>query len=142
MHSEIHHVWRKYLDQGGRYRLVKNLASACMIIVAGPFLAELGRYFPPAAVFAPVFSDPFAILSGLILLASYMDLHYMEFKLQQNQPPILFNLDSLERQRAIPKRYEQIFGNDLLVKAWKLRLIFVAFFLVAALRWVATWKVR
>jgi hypothetical protein len=108
----------------------------------GWLLSALGHYFPSVAVLSPVFKDPFTIIAGLILVASYTDLHYMEFKLRHGQPSITFDLDPLERQKVIPKRYEDVYGTDLFVKAWKVRLVFVGFFLIACVRWVLTWKAQ
>src|SRR6266404_5276002 len=112
-------AWQRYLSQGGRYRLLSNLIIVGFIFAAGPIFVQLGHHFPSIALLAPLLKDPFTILSGLILVASYTDLHYMEFKLREHQPPITFDLDPLEEQKVIPKRYEETYGNDFFVKAWK-----------------------
>jgi len=132
--------WQRYLSQGGRYRLLGDLISVGFIFAAGTIFTQLGHHFPSVALLAPLAKDPFAILSGLILVASFIDLHYMKFKLREHQPPITFDLDPLKEQKVIPKQYEEAYGNDLFVKAWKGRLVFILFFLIAAARWFVALK--
>ena len=133
-------AWQRYLSQGGRYRLLSNLISFSFIFSAGPILAQLAHHFPSVAPLVPLLKDPFTILSGLTLVASYTDLHYMEFKLREHQPPITFDLDPLEEQRVISRRYEETYGNDLFVKAWKVRFVFILLFLIATVRWFVALK--
>jgi hypothetical protein len=128
-------AWQRYLSQGGRYQLLSDLISIGFIFSAGPICEQLGHHFPSVVLLAPLLKDPFTILSGLILVASYTDLHYMKFKLREHQPPIIFDLDPLEEQKVIPKRYEEVYGSDLFVKAWKIRLVIVLSFFVATVRW-------
>jgi hypothetical protein len=136
----IQTAWQRYLSQGGRYQLLNNLISFSFIFSAGPILAQLAHHFPSVAPLVPLLKDPFTILSGLILVASYTDLHYMKFKLREHQPPITFDLDPLEEQKVIPKQYAETYGNDFFAKAWKVRLVFILFFLIAAVRWFVALK--
>jgi hypothetical protein len=136
----IQTAWQRYLSQGGRYRLLSDLISVAFIFAAGPIFTQLGRHFPSVALLAPLLKDPFTILSGLILVVSYTDLHYMKFKLREHQPPITFDLDPLEEQRVIPRRYQETYGNDLFVKAWKVRFVFLLLFLIATVRWFVALK--
>jgi len=119
---------------------LSDLISVGFIFAAGTIFTQLGHHFPSVALLAPLAKDPFAIVSGLILVASFTDLHYMKFKLREHQPPITFDLDPLEEQMVIPKRYEETYGNDFFVKAWRVRLVFLLFFLIAAVRWFVALK--
>lgn len=132
--------WQRYLSHGGRYHLLSNLISVGFLLAAGSIVDRLGHHFPSIVLLSPLIKDPFTILAGLILIASYTDLHYMKFKLQEHQPPIIFNLDPLEEQKVIPKRYEETYGSDFFVKAWKIRLVFILFFFVATVRWFLALK--
>jgi hypothetical protein len=130
----------KIFISGWSISVIERSHKRWLHFAAGPICAQLGHHFPSVAILAPLLNDPFTILSGLILIASYTDLHYMKFKLREHQPPITFDLDPLEEQKVIPKQYEDTYGNDLFAKAWKVRLVFLLFFLIALVRWFVALK--
>ena len=141
MQPENKPFWRWYFAS----RLSKQHSLLAVLGIIG-FLAGIANVLwgiktHPGAIkpLLPLLKDPFFALSWLILIGSYFDLDYLEFKICKGQP-VKVLLGPLERQRMIPKQYEQIYGNDLYLRAWKLRFAFIAFFFIAVIRWMLTWS--
>jgi hypothetical protein len=134
--------FHEYLRQGGGLtRLIGNGFSVGLVIIAGEVLSRKEQYFSSAAILGPLISDPFTILATAVLILSYTDLHFMEFRLRNlGHQADNDNLDQFAKQRVIPAQYQEVFGNDVFVKAWRIRLVFLLLFSVAALRWILTLK--
>jgi hypothetical protein len=122
---------------GGLTRLIGNGFSVGLVIVAGQVLSGKEQ---SAAILGPLISDPFTVLATAVLILSYTDLHFMEFRLRNRGHQCDSNLDPLAKQSIIPAQYQEVFGNDVFVKAWRIRLVFLLLFAVAALRWILTLK--
>lgn len=128
--------FRDYLQRGGRIRLIGDAFIVGVIIIIGEVLSKEGHYFPPGAMFAPFISDPLTVFAAAILILSYTDLNFMEFRLRQFGCSTESDLDPLAKQSRILELYKATFGNDFFVQAWRFRLIFLLLLGIAAVRWI------
>jgi hypothetical protein len=131
--------FRDYLKENGRSRLIGDAFSIACVIAAGQVLVHARPYISSIAVLVPVMTDPFTVLAASILILSYTDLEFMEFRLKASGVPAKLSLDRLARQEEIARDYERRFGKDIFTRAWRLRLLFLFSFAIAAVRWVVSW---
>jgi len=139
MSKQLDLAIHEYLHSRGTSRLFGNVFGVLTLIVVGQLSSHLSRYFPPAGVLSPVLRDPFTALATATFLCSQTILDFMRFRLQSSEGTPLTS-DPLMQQMAIPKRYRRSFGEDVVAKAWRWRLVFVALFAIAAIRWILSWS--
>jgi hypothetical protein len=140
--------WRWYFRRLGSHPILK--VCIWLLIVTGWMTFTLKHHQSELHDFLPLIKSPFFILSWLILIGSYVDLDYMEFKLQRGRPvppPTLPSksfflrganlfLSSLNRQKTIPAQYKELFGNDIYFRLYRLRFMFIVCFFIAGVHWM------
>ena len=138
MNHNLNLALREYLRLRGTSKLFGYLFAVGALIVVGQLSPQISQHFAPLAVLAPIIRDPFTVLATIIFLCSQTIFDFMRFRLRTSgEAPVAS--DPLVQQVEIPKQYRSSFGDDLLAKSWRWRLLFVLSFGIAAMRWILTW---
>jgi hypothetical protein len=128
-------VVRKFLGRAGGYPLLKAVLGISLFVGWTVFIMHYGPKTPHQDVLIPLLLDPLCWLSVLTLSGSYVLLDFMQFRMEQDPLYVPQRLNQFSRQRIIPKRYEALYGKDIYVKTWRLRFLFMVFFIIAGIRW-------
>jgi hypothetical protein len=125
--------------------LLLAVATVCLAIL------NIARYWREFQSELWIMESPFAIAAFTILVASNVDLNFMEYKLEKDAPapPPLPRLGlikegvrswdwSIKRQKVIAAQYKKTFGTDLFYRFWQWRFAFMACWIIAMANW--TWK--
>lgn len=134
MNHNLNLALREYLRLRGTSKLFGNLFAILTFIVVGQLSLQISQHFAPLAVLAPIIRDPFTVLAVIIFLFSQTLFDFMRFRLQTYGEASVTS-DPLVQQVEIPKQYLNSFGDDLLAKSWRWRLLFILSFGIAAIRW-------
>jgi hypothetical protein len=110
-------------------------------------MIEIVRRTEAFRPFLSLLEGPFAVAGLLIFLASVLDLSYMEYKVDQCQPPHEMTpplglmgkiahstVWGFKKQWAIPQQYRQFFGTDFFYWFYRGRLISVLCWSIAFIR--------
>jgi hypothetical protein len=137
--------WRKL----GPHQFLK--ISAWLSLVAASIAINLKNHESDLHDLLGLVESPFFILSIVILLASYVDLDYMEFKIERECSPkpsalstqsifwrlFRFFMSQISRQRTIPAQYKELFGTDLYLMLWRCRFTFMVSFCIGAVQFLS-----
>ena len=103
------------------------------------FIRRFGAQKGQFAMLVPLLANPLFILAVLMLVASQIDLDYMEYKVQQKrmgQP----SASVINRHKTVPRLYESLFGSDIFLRAWRWRFVYIVSAALALVDWIYSIK--
>jgi hypothetical protein len=140
MGSDLSEAVRIYLRRGGTTNISSNTFYVIAYIVASRYLPLLASSSNAAVTLGPALRDPFTILAVAIFFLSFSILDFMAFRIKSIGLLEYQRVDPVFRQREIYRSYREAFGNDLISRLWRYRIVFVLLFAIAGVRWLSTLK--